>query len=77
MKNPLLLCRAIRKHFSTIKKVIDLEPIELEKVKADLIKELPSNDNLFFPLLDEYEKLHPGKKIIVTNRPPEELENVC
>lgn len=55
--------------------VQNISSLDLEKVKANLIKEIPSNDNLFHPLLEEWEKLHPYKKIVVRDKTSEELEN--
>jgi len=75
LKNPIVLCKAIEEHFSTVKKVAKLDFIELEKVKASLIKEIPNDPNLFHPLLEEWEKLHPYKKIVVRDKTFEELEN--
>ena len=71
----LKLVEDVKQHFSTVKKVVRLDPLELEKVKADLVKEIPNNDNLFHPLLEEWEKLHPYKRIIVRDKTSEELEN--
>ena len=69
LKKPIILCRAIKKHLGIVSKVVDLGPVEKEKLKADIIKEVPANANLFFPLLEEYEKLHPGKKIEIIDVP--------
>lgn len=77
-RNSLRFLELAKEHYSTLKKtkIIELDSIELEKVKASLIKEIPSDPNLFSPILEEWEKLHPYKKIIIRDKTREELEDV-
>lgn len=67
-KKVIDLCYSIKEHFERKRKVVDLDPIELEKLKVDFLGQLLKDDALFQELLGRYEEAYPNKKVVIKDK---------
>lgn len=67
-KRVIDLCYSIKEHFEHKRRKVDLDPIELEKLKVDFLNQLLKDDAFFQELLGRYEEAYPNKKVVIKDR---------
>lgn len=67
-KNLYDLLDAVKTHFQTLRKIVELDPVEEEKILSRTYEKILNNEELFQELLGRYEEKYPNKRVRIETK---------
>ncbi len=67
-KNLYNLLDAVKTHFQTLRKIVELDPVEEEKILSRTYEKILNNEELFQELLGRYEEKYPNKRVRIETK---------